>query len=185
MTENENKSENKTEYTFINRNTGRRSSERFAGEIRPSARTEEPSREEFSAGEDGFSGREEPFAGTSRQSGGRQLKGIGFVLAAQTVLALLLVLAALGVRLIGGQTAQKAAAWYHQLTESGSVDLKSLFTPLELDSSGASQAESAASAVSGLQSGASSAVPQSDAEQASSAPQSSGEASVQPSASGG
>ena len=132
MTENERKTEKTTEYTFVNRNTGRRITEtEFSGAARPSYRTPRES-DELDAEQD-FPSDDMEYTPANHESTGKHkqpMRGIGFVLTVQTVLALLLILGAAAVRLIGGETAQKITAQYYQLTESGAIDLKALFTPI-------------------------------------------------------
>ncbi len=161
MTENERKREDSTEFTFINRNTGRKNTkEPFGGAVCPSQGGYPAEHRELTENESGepesffeeSSRSELPFSSQKK----KPLRGIGFVLAVQTVLALLLVIGAVAVRLIGGETAQKITAQYYQLTESGAVDLKSLFTPLESGTSVSSgtNASSGQESVSGAPSSA-------------------------------
>ncbi|MGI6262099.1 MAG: hypothetical protein ACOYJR_09710 [Acutalibacteraceae bacterium] len=147
MTENERKTENAAEYTFINRNTRRKSEEEdFGGEIHPSQadyETEELPEEPF----DGENGRTVPERFAAKPK--KPLRSVALVLAVQTALAALLIAGAAVIRLIGGETAQQITRQYYQLTESGAVDLKGLFAPIAPESEASSGAEPTESIASG------------------------------------
>ena len=115
MTEHERKNEKAAEYTFVNRNAGRRSEEIDREADRP---------------ETAFDGENRPALRPPGREAKKPLRGTALVLAVQSAIAVLLVAGAAAVRLTGGETAQRIAKQYEQLTEAGAVDLKSLFAPV-------------------------------------------------------
>ncbi|MDD6175593.1 MAG: hypothetical protein PUC59_07555 [Firmicutes bacterium] len=115
MTEHERKNEKAAEYTFVNRNAGRRSEEIDREAERP---------------ETAFDGENQPALRPPGREAKKPLRGTALVLAVQSAIAVLLVAGAAAVRLTGGETAQRIAKQYEQLTEAGAVDLKSLFAPV-------------------------------------------------------
>ena len=70
------------------------------------------------------------------------LRGSVLVPAVQAVLAILMILLAVAVRFIGGETAQNFANEYRRLTETGAIDLQALVTPIAPQEDAASEAES-------------------------------------------
>lgn len=116
-------------YTFVNRNAGRKSA--------PEETWREPD------------GEVPPAVVSHAQRRKKGLRGVAFVLTVQTVLALLLVLGALAVRLIGGDTQKQVTERFYTVMESGALDFKSLFQPIQKEEDGASSAGEASSLPAG------------------------------------
>ena len=140
MAENERKAGNTAEYTFIDRNIRRKSEKEGCSAVDHPLRAEDGT-EEFP--EEPFGGENEP--AVSGRTAAKPRRSAALLLAIQTVLAVLLLAGAAAIRLIDGETGQQIAQEYYRLTESGAVDLKSLFAPIASESGTDSKEEPAQS----------------------------------------